>query len=58
MIEMSATVTAGKGNERHNHDLEYRATLDNVHNPNTANVIELISYVSYKEQINNLMKQS
>lgn len=56
MIEMSATVTAGKGNERHNHDLEYRAKLDNVHNPNTANVIDLIPYVSYKEQINELMK--
>ena len=31
MVEMSAIVTARKGNERHNHDLEYRAKLDDVH---------------------------
>lgn len=56
MIEMSATVTAGNGSERHNHDLDYRETLQHCHSRENG-VIELAPYEkSYKDQINELMK--
>lgn len=55
MREVSVTCTVGKGNEIHNHDLEYRETLKHVHG-RPDGVIELIPYRSYREQINELMK--
>lgn len=56
MIEMSATVTAGNGSEKHNHDLDYRETLEHVHKRENG-IIELVPYEkSYKDQINELMK--
>lgn len=55
MKQISVTVTVGVGSERHNHDLEYRATLEHVHGTN--GVIELIPYYkTYEEQINELMR--
>lgn len=53
--KVSCTVTVGKGSEKHNHDLDYRAKLEHVHG-SADDVIELIPYRSYKEQINALMK--
>lgn len=55
MREVSVTCTVGKGNEIHNHDLEYRKTLKHVHD-RPEGVIELIPYRDYREQINELMK--
>lgn len=55
MKQISVTVTVGVGSERHNHDLEYRATLEHVHGTN--GVIELIPYYkTYEEKINELMR--
>lgn len=56
MVEVSVTITAGVGSERHNHDLDYRETLEHCHKRDDG-VIELIPYErSYAEQINELMK--
>ncbi len=55
MRAVSCTVTVGEGSERHNHDLDYRETLEHVHG-SAEDVIELIPYRSYKEQINEMMK--
>lgn len=56
MKEISVTVTVGQGNERHNHDLDYRATLKHVHETKDG-VIELVPYTqNYRKQINDLMK--
>ncbi len=55
MREVSVTCTVGKGNEIHNHDLEYRKTLKHVHE-RPEGVIEMIPYKDYREQINELMK--
>ncbi len=55
MREVSCTVTCGKGSERHNHDLEYRSTLEHVHE-RPEGVIELVPYRPYKEQINEAIK--
>lgn len=55
MREVSVTCTVGKGNEVHNHDLEYRETLEHVHG-RPDGVIEIIPYRDYREQINELMK--
>ncbi len=52
---ISCTVTCGAGNEAHNHDLEYRETLEHVHG-RPDGVIEIIPYRSYKEQINEYMR--
>lgn len=52
---VSCTATIGKGSEKHNHDLEYRETLKHVHG-SREDVIELIPYRSYQEQINEMMK--
>ena len=41
MREISATVTVGEGSEKHNHDLEYRSTLEHVHGC-AEDVIELM----------------
>lgn len=51
----SATVTGGIGSERHNHELGYRATLEHVV-VNPDDLVELVEYRPYKEQINELMK--
>ena len=53
--KISCTITVGASSEIHNHDLDYRATLKHVHGM-AEDVIELIPYISYKEQINELMK--
>lgn len=56
MKEISTTVTVGAGDERHNHDLEYRSTLKHVHQVEDG-VIELVPYEhNYRHQINELMK--
>ena len=55
MREVSVTCTVGEGNERHNHDLDYRETLEHVHG-RPDGVIELIPYRDYREQINELMR--
>lgn len=55
MTEISVTVTAGNGSEQHNHDLSYRQTLSHVHG-SPEDVIELVPYRSYSEQINEMMK--
>lgn len=56
MAAISATVTCGQGSERHNHDLDYRETLEHVHG-SPDDVIELVPYEkSYKEQINDLLR--
>lgn len=56
MREVSATVTVGQGSEKHNHDIEYRQTLEHVHG-GAGDVIELVPYTdSYEKQINDLMK--
>ena len=58
MTEVSATVTAGIGSERHNHDLAYRESLDHTTTANCPDaIIELVPYeASYKAQINEIMK--
>ena len=53
--KVSCTATVGKGSEKHNHDLEYRETLQHVHGT-SEDVIELIPYRPYQEQINEMMK--
>lgn len=55
MREISTTVTCGSGSEKHNHDLEYRETLEHVH-ARSEGVVELIPYRSYEEQINEMLK--
>lgn len=55
MREVSVTVTCGVGSEKHNHDLDYRSTLEHVHG-RAESVIELHPYKSYKEQINSLLE--
>lgn len=56
MAEISVTVTVGEGSERHNHDLDYRATLKHVHEMENG-VIELVPYTKdYHSQINELLK--
>lgn len=56
MVELSVTVTAGVGSERHNHDLDYRETLQHVHG-RPDGVVEIIPYKkSYQEQIDAAMK--
>lgn len=56
MKEISVTVTVGQGNERHNHDLDYRSTLNHVHETKDG-VIELVPYTqNYRHQINELIK--
>lgn len=52
---ISTTITCGAGSEIHNHDLEYRSTLSHVHGT-AADVIEIIPYRPYKEQINKMLK--
>ncbi len=53
--EISVTITAGSGSEKHNHDLDYRQTLPHVQGQ-PEDVIELVPYRSYEEQINEIMK--
>ena len=53
--EISVTITAGVGAERHNHDFSYRQTLPHV-NGGPEDIIELVPYRSYEEQINEIMK--
>ena len=55
MLQVSVSVTAGVGSERHNHDIEFRSTLEHV-TPSPDGVIELIEYVPYNQQINEIMK--
>lgn len=55
MKELSVTVTVGNGSEKHNHDLDYRATLEHVHERDEG-VIEVIPYRPYQEQIDAAMK--
>lgn len=52
--EISCTCTVGAGSEQHNHDLDFRTTLQHVHD-RPDGVIELIPYRPYAEQINELM---
>lgn len=53
--KVSCTVTVGNASERHNHDLDYRETLEHVHGSKEA-VIELIPYRDYREQINEMVR--
>ncbi|MBR4295407.1 MAG: plasmid recombination protein [Clostridia bacterium] len=53
--EFSVTITAGIGSERHNHSFSYRQTLPHV-NGSSEDIIELVPYCSYEEQINEIMK--
>jgi hypothetical protein len=55
MKELSVTVTAGIGSERHNHDLEYRETLQHVHG-RPDGVVEVLPYRPYQEQIDAAMR--
>lgn len=55
MTELSVTVTAGWGSEEHNYDINYRSSLPNVL-ADPDNVIEMVPYVDYQEQINEIMK--
>ncbi len=55
MKEVSVTVTVGIGSEKHNHDLEYRSTLEHVHS-RPEGVIELVPYQPYQERINEALK--
>ncbi len=52
---ISCTCTVGVSSEAHNHDLEYRQTLEHVHG-SKEDIIELIPYESYKDQINRILK--
>lgn len=53
---ISCTCTVGAGSEQHNHSLKFREALDHVTTKNDPNaIIELIPYVPYKKQINELM---
>ena len=53
--ELSVTITSGYGSERHNHDFSYRQTLSHV-NGTPEDIIELVPYRNYEEQINEIMK--
>ena len=53
--KVSCTVTVGQTSERHNHDLDYRETLEHVHGSKEA-VVELIPYRDYREQINGMVR--
>ena len=53
--QVSCTCTVGEGSEQHNHDLDYRQSLEHVHG-SSDDVIELVPYTSYQEQINEMMK--
>lgn len=53
--ELSVTITAGSGSEKHNHDFLYRQTLPHT-NGTPEDVIELVPYRSYEEQINEIMQ--
>lgn len=55
MNSVSVTITVGGGSEIHNHDLEYRSTLNHVHG-GADDVIELIPYRPYSDQINDMMR--
>lgn len=55
MREVSVTATVGHGNEIHNHDLEYRSTLEHVHKCEDG-ITEFIPYVDYRTRINALLK--
>ena len=55
MREISVTATVGGGNEIHNHDKEYRETLEHVHQCENG-ITEFIPYVDYQTKINALMK--
>ena len=56
MVEISTTITVGEGSEKHNHNIEYRATLEHVSERENG-VIELVPYEkTYHEQIDELMK--
>lgn len=51
MKEISVTITVGLGSEQHNHDVEYRKTLEHV-DSEKGKVIELIEYRPYRNQVN------
>ena len=55
MIELSVTVVLGVGSEQHNHDSEYRLSLDHV--LAIANgELELVPYMAYNSKINELLR--
>lgn len=54
MIICSVTITCGVGSERHNHDTQYRSTMEHVIS-GPEDVIELIPYIAYNIQINEIM---
>lgn len=56
MRSVSATVKSGRGSEKHNHSLDYRKHLEHTHETSSENIIELVPYRSYAEQINALYK--
>ena len=51
----SVTVTVGVGNERHNHDVEYRSTLEHII-PTSDGVVEFVDYIPYDQRINEIME--
>ena len=53
--KISCTVTVGKPSERHDHDVDYRNTLEHVHS-DLGEIIELIPHVDYQTQINEMMR--
>lgn len=55
---ISCTVTVGIGSEKHNHDKDYRDTLEHTKTATTPDaIIELIPYTTpYTEQINSMMR--
>lgn len=55
MKELSVSVTAGNGSERHNHDLDYRGTLTHVV-PVDDGVVEVVNYEDYNEKINEIVR--
>ena len=55
MIICSVTITCGAGSERHNHDVQYRSTMEHVVS-GPEDVIELMPYVAYAVQINEIMQ--
>ena len=55
MIECAVSITVGVGSERHNHDTEFRSTLEHVVSGGD-DVVELIPYVPYNTRINEIMK--
>ena len=54
MIICSVTITCGVGSERHNHDTQYRSTMEHVIS-GPEDVIELMPYIPYNVQINGIM---